>query len=43
MACDPLRLHPVTFNAEGHVLVDTDEVIERTGFSPNQVAAWSEK
>ena len=34
---DPLRLHPLTFNAEGHILVDTDRVIERTQFELSQV------
>lgn len=32
----PLRLHPITFNAEGHVLVNTDEVIQRTDWNPSQ-------
>ena len=36
---DPLRLHPITFTDEGHIMVDTDQVIERTGFDPSQVSA----
>ncbi len=35
---DPLRLHPITFSDDGHILVDTDQVIERTGFDPSQVS-----
>ena len=35
---DPLRLHPITFTDEGHIMVDTDQVIERTGFDPSQVS-----
>lgn len=34
----PLRLHPVHFSPEGHILVDTDTVIERDTFQPDQVA-----
>ncbi len=30
----PLWLHPITFNADGHVLVNTDAVIERKGWDP---------
>jgi catechol 2,3-dioxygenase-like lactoylglutathione lyase family enzyme len=36
----PLRLNPVRFSAEGHVLVDTDEVIDRASFDASQAAAW---
>jgi len=32
----PLRLHPISFNPEGNILVDTDRVIERTGWDPSQ-------
>lgn len=32
----PLRLNPITFSSQGHILVDTDEVIEREGFDPSQ-------
>lgn len=31
-----LRLNPVSFSAEGHVLVDTDEVIQRASFDAAQ-------
>ncbi len=34
----PLRLHPVTFSNEGHVLVDTSQVIERSAYEPGQAA-----
>lgn len=33
-----LRLHPISFSPEGHILVNTDEVIERTAFEPGQAA-----
>jgi len=36
MADGPLRLHPISFSREGHVLVDTDQVINRTGYDPEQ-------
>ena len=38
MASGPLRLHPITFSPEGHILVDTDRVIERNGYDPAQAA-----
>lgn len=38
MSKQPLRLHPITFSDEGHILVDTDQVIERTSFDPSQLA-----
>jgi catechol 2,3-dioxygenase-like lactoylglutathione lyase family enzyme len=31
-----LRLHPLSFSAEGHVLVNTDTVIERRCYTPDQ-------
>lgn len=34
----PLRLHSIEFRADGHVIVDTDRVIERESCSPEQVA-----
>ncbi|HZT09349.1 MAG TPA: VOC family protein [Chloroflexota bacterium] len=34
-----LRLHPVSFSADGHVLVNTDEVVERAAFAPEQLAS----
>lgn len=34
----PLRLHPVSFSADGHVFVNTDDVIERTQWDPAQAA-----
>jgi Rieske Fe-S protein len=34
----PLRLHPITFNEDGHVLVNTDDVIERSGYHADQAA-----
>lgn len=37
-----LRLNPITFSAEGHVLVNTDEVIERELNDPGQPAGhWT--
>ena len=33
---DPLRLHPVSFGPDGHVLVDTDELIDRVAYDPSQ-------
>jgi len=33
-----LRLHPITFSAAGHVLVNTDEAIARQTFHADQVA-----
>jgi len=36
MAGGPLRLHPITFSPEGNVLVDTDAVIERSCWDPEQ-------
>ena len=35
-AGEPLRLHPITFDAAGHVLVDTDRTINRSGYEPTQ-------
>lgn len=32
-----LRLHPITFGADGHILVNTDETIDRQAFHPDQV------
>lgn len=40
MACDPLRLHPITFREDGHILVDTDQVIDRAGYSPDQAVSF---
>ena len=34
-----LWLHPITFNDEGHVLVNTDEAIDRTHYEPGQAAS----
>jgi lactoylglutathione lyase len=36
----PLHLHPITFSDEGHVLVDTDEVIQRTDYDPTQATSY---
>ncbi|MBM2812248.1 MAG: Rieske (2Fe-2S) iron-sulfur domain [Chloroflexi bacterium] len=35
-----LRLNAISFSPEGHVLVDTDEVIQRDLFDPSQAATW---
>lgn len=35
----PLRLHPISFTDEGNILVDTDQVIERTGYDPSQATS----
>jgi catechol 2,3-dioxygenase-like lactoylglutathione lyase family enzyme/nitrite reductase/ring-hydroxylating ferredoxin subunit len=32
----PLRVHPITFSDEGHVLVNTDEAIERDAWDKSQ-------
>ena len=32
----PLRLHPISFSDKGHVLVNTDEIIERGAWDPKQ-------
>jgi catechol 2,3-dioxygenase-like lactoylglutathione lyase family enzyme/nitrite reductase/ring-hydroxylating ferredoxin subunit len=32
----PLRLHPISFTSEGHILVNTDEVMSREQFDPAQ-------
>lgn len=34
-----LRLHPVSFSEQGHVLVDTDEAIDRACYDPGQAVA----
>lgn len=34
----PMRLHPISFTADGHVLVNTDETIERNSYEPEQAA-----
>jgi catechol 2,3-dioxygenase-like lactoylglutathione lyase family enzyme len=31
-----LRLHPVSFGPDGHVLVNTDEIVERDRYDPSQ-------
>lgn len=31
-----LRLNPIAFSQEGHILVNTDEVIDRVGYDPSQ-------
>ena len=36
-----LRLHPIRFSPEGHVLVNTDEIVERERFAPDQLARLS--
>ena len=38
MAGGPLRLHLVSFTEDERVLVDTDTVIERTHYAPDQAA-----
>lgn len=35
-----LRLNPVSFNSAGHVLVNTDEIIERECYQPGQAASY---
>lgn len=35
----PLRVHPITFSPDEHVLVNTDEVIERRGWDPGQAVS----
>lgn len=35
---EALRLHPVTFSPDGHVLVNTEEVVRRAAFDPEQAA-----
>ncbi|MBM2812691.1 MAG: hypothetical protein HW416_3450 [Chloroflexi bacterium] len=39
-ALDALRLNPVTLSADGHVLVNTDEIIPREFFDPSQAVSW---
>jgi len=34
----PLNLHPISFNDEGHILVNTDDVIRRTAYDVSQAA-----
>jgi Rieske Fe-S protein len=34
----PMRLNPISFSSEGHVLVNTDEVIAREACDPSQAA-----
>jgi len=36
----PLRHHPVQIDAAGTVIVDTDELLGRKAFSPDQVTPW---
>lgn len=33
---DALRLHPINFDSDGHVLVDTNELIDRVSYDPSQ-------
>ncbi|MBM2811408.1 MAG: hypothetical protein HW416_2167 [Chloroflexi bacterium] len=35
-----LWLHPLSISNDGHVLVNTDDAIDRTHFEPSQAVSW---